>query len=209
MYSSIEEVIVDIKTRKKPFVLVDSEDRENEGDLVIPAELADRNIINFMITHCKGIVCTCITESLAKKLELGLMKRSEIKANNAYFTVSIEAKDGVTTGISATDRAHTINLLTKDDVKKEYFITPGHIFPLIVNKKGLGGRSGHTEGGATITKLAGFKPIAVICEILDENGDSASKEYLSKFIMRYDLKLTSIKILQDYLSQNKLEISFD
>jgi 3,4-dihydroxy-2-butanone 4-phosphate synthase len=136
------------------------------------------------------------------------MKRSNIKANNAFFTTSIEAKDGITTGISAADRAHTISLLTKDHINKDDFITPGHVFPLIINKDGLSGRKGHTEGGATITKLAGFKPITIICEVLDKDGNSASKQYLGDFIKNYNLKLTSIKILQDYLNNNEIKVIF-
>lgn len=206
MLFSVEEILIEIKNRK-PFLLIDSEDRENEADLIMPAEFITKEVINFMISNCKGVICVPITKQLAEKLELETLKRRNTK-NSAYFTTSVEAKTGVTTGISAADRAHTINCLTKDDITPDDFVTPGHVFPLIIREKGLEERQGHTEGGATLVKLAGLKPITVVCEILDDNGDSAKMDFLEEFAKERNLKIITMKELCNYLHGNNLKITF-
>lgn len=206
MFSPTEEIL-ELIADGKPFLLVDSEDRENEADLIIPAQFITKEIINFMITHCRGLICTPITSSLAKRLELDLMKRRNTK-NSAFFTTSIEAKNNVTTGISAADRAKTIKLLTEDNITADHFVTPGHVFPLIINAGGLKARQGHTEGAATLAWLAGLKPTTTICEVLDDNGDSAKLPFLSEFIKKHNLKITTIKDLLRYLDEKQLNITF-
>ncbi|QHD65328.1 3,4-dihydroxy-2-butanone-4-phosphate synthase [Neorickettsia findlayensis] len=210
MFSTIEEVIRQLRERNRPFILVDSGDRENEGDIVVPVQILTSEIMNFVVTHCRGLPCVCVTKSLCEKLELELIKRSGScdSSNVARFVTTIEAKEGVSTGISVRDRVHTMRLLVDDDVRKDHFVSPGHVFPLMIEERGLAIRSGHTEGAATFSCLAGFKPESMICEILDETGDAARLPYLSEFAKKHDLCLTSIDLLISYLKEKGTSILF-
>ncbi|AHX11555.1 3,4-dihydroxy-2-butanone 4-phosphate synthase family protein [Neorickettsia helminthoeca str. Oregon] len=210
MFSTVEEILQELKEKRKPFVLVDSGNRENEGDIVVPVQLLTREIMNFAVTHCRGVPCVCVTEELCKKLELTLLRRSGIDdvPNVARFVTTIEAREGVTTGISVADRVRTMGLLVQDNVTKDDFVSPGHVFPLMIDKDGLEARLGHTEGSATFACLAGFKPESMICEILDEQGDSARLPYLTEFIKKHDLRITSIDILHRYLKERGMTLRF-
>ncbi|ABD45739.1 3,4-dihydroxy-2-butanone-4-phosphate synthase [Neorickettsia sennetsu] len=210
MFSTVEEVIHQLKERNKPFVLVDSSDRENEGDIVVPVQILTSEIMNFVVTHCRGLPCVCVTKSLCEKLGLDLIKRSDSceSSNVARFVTTIEAKEGVSTGISVRDRVRTMRLLANDNVDKDSFVSPGHVFPLMIEEGGLMVRSGHTEGAATFARLAGFKSESMLCEILDEAGDAARLPYLTDFARKYDLCLTSIDLLITYLKEKGTSILF-
>ena len=172
--SPTSEIIADIKAGKM-VVLVDEEDRENEGDLVMAAEFVTPEAINFMIKHARGLVCLTLTEARCRQLELSLMVSANKLALGTNFTVSIEAAEGVTTGISASDRAKTILAAVKKDAKPAEIVQPGHIFPLKAQPGGVLVRAGHTEAGCDLGTLAGVEPAAVICEIINEDGEMARR----------------------------------
>ncbi len=167
--SSIDEVIEDAKAGKM-FILVDDEDRENEGDLVIPASMTTPDVINFMAKHGRGLICLAMTRERTEELGLDLMARKNETRHSTAFTVSIEAREGVTTGISAADRSHTV--LTAIDPAKgaRDIVSPGHIFPLVAQEGGVLVRTGHTEASVDIARLAGLEPAGVICEIITTMG---------------------------------------
>lgn len=192
MISKIEEIVLEAKNGK-PFILVDDEKRENEGDIVIPAQFAVPDIINFMIRNARGLVCLTIEESLAAKLGLEFMVRNNGSKFGTAFTVSIEAKHGVTTGISAFDRSHTILTAIKGDSTQ--IVSPGHIFPLIAKKDGVLARAGHTEASVDISRIAGVHPSAVICEIINDDGTMARMPDLEIFAKKHNLKIGLIKDL--------------
>src|SRR5262247_2679625 len=155
------------------FILVDAEERENEGDLVIPAQMATPDAINFMAKHGRGLICLALTPERAKQLHLELMSRSNRARHSTAFTVSIEAREGVSTGISAHDRAHTISVAIDPTKDFRDIMTPGHVFPLRARAGGVLQRAGHTEAAVDIIRLGGGRPIAVICEILKDDGAMA------------------------------------
>ena len=192
--SSIEE-IVECARNGKIFVLVDDENRENEGDLIIPAQLATPNIINFMAKYGRGLICLALTEERAKILDLKPMDRRNTSKFDTAFTVSIEAKEGVTTGISAADRSKTIQTAIDNTKGKDDITTPGHIFPLVARNGGVLSRAGHTEAAIDIARLAGLNPSAVICEIMNDDGSMARLDDLKKFCKHHNLKLASIEDL--------------
>ena len=200
MISKIEEIIQDAKNGK-PFILMDDENRENEGDVVIPAQFATPEVINFMITHAKGLVCLAMQKKRIEELGLSLMTKTNNSRFETAFTTSIEAKEGVTTGISAQDRSHTI--LTAINGKKEEVVTPGHIFPLIAKDGGVLVRAGHTEASVDISILADLNPSSVICEIINEDGTMARMEDLKTFAKVHNLKIGLIKDLIEYRSQKE------
>lgn len=200
---SIKQAIEDIKNGKM-IILCDAEDRENEGDLVIAASKVTPEIINFMITYAKGLVCLAMEPQLIEKLELPMMTDNNRSAFSTPFTVSIEASKGVTTGISAFDRSHTILAAVKDDAKPSDIVVPGHIFPLKANAAGVLGRQGQTEGSVDLAKLAGLKGAAVICEIIKDNGEMARLPDLEIFAKKFDLKIATIKDLIDYRKNNNI-----
>jgi len=179
-------------------ILVDDEERENEGDLIIPAEKVTPEIINFMAKYGRGLICLAMSPELIDKLDLPLMATCNNSKFTTNFTVSIEAKHGVSTGISAFDRATTILTAIKDNVKPQDIVTPGHIFPLRALEGGVLKRAGHTEGSIDLAKLSGFKEAAVICEILNEDGTMAKLPDLKKFAKAQHLKICSIKDLISY-----------
>ena len=194
---SIEEAVEDIR-RGKMIILVDDEDRENEGDLTIAAEHVTPEAINFMAKHARGLICLPMSPEWADRLDLPLMTRRNGSRFGTNFTVSIEAREGVTTGISAADRAHTVLTAVKDDARPEDLVMPGHIFPLRAQHDGVLTRAGQTEGGVDLAKLAGLKPAAVICEIMRDDGEMARMPDLELFAEQHQLKIATVRDLIRY-----------
>ncbi|EKQ53925.1 MULTISPECIES: bifunctional 3,4-dihydroxy-2-butanone-4-phosphate synthase/GTP cyclohydrolase II [unclassified Clostridium] len=203
-FNSIEEGIKDIKEGKM-VIIVDDESRENEGDLVIPAELATGENINFMIKYAKGLVCAPVEEEIAVKLGLNPMVERNTDNHETAFTVSIDHID-TTTGISAFERAYTINKLVTSK-EKEDFRRPGHVFPLIAKNGGVLERRGHTEASIDLAKLAGFKGAAAICEIINDDGTMARRDDLIKFAKEHNLKILTIEDLIQYRKQEHLSVT--
>jgi 3,4-dihydroxy 2-butanone 4-phosphate synthase/GTP cyclohydrolase II len=195
--SSIEEVIEDARNGRM-FILVDAEERENEGDLVIPAQMATPDAINFMTKHGRGLVCLTLTPERAKQLHLELMSRSNRSRHSTAFTVSIEAREGVSTGISAHDRAHTVAVAIDPTKDFRDIMTPGHVFPLVAKEGGVLVRAGHTEAAVDIARLAGLYPAGVICEIMNDDGTMARLPDLIAFAQRHGLKIGTIADLIAY-----------
>ena len=203
-YSSINKIIKDAK-QGKMFILVDDESRENEGDLVIPASKVSPKSINFMAKHGRGLICLALNQNQINKLNLQLMSPSNNSRTQTAFTVSIEAKKGVTTGISAHDRAHTIKTAIKDNAKSKDIVSPGHVFPLISKNGGVLVRAGHTEASVDISRLSKCGSSAVICEIMNDDGTMAKGKDLFSFIKKHKLKMGKIDDLIAYrLNREKL-----
>ncbi len=194
----IEEAIEDIKNGKI-VILVDDEDRENEGDFVVAAEYATPEAINFMATHGRGLICLAFTKEYADRLALQPMKpENNNVSQHTAFTIPIDAVKDVTTGISAYDRSRTIYQAISDESKPEDFIKPGHVFPLIARKGGVLVRAGHTEGSVDIARIAGLKPASVICEIMKDDGDMARLEDLKSIAKKHNIKIATIADLISY-----------
>ena len=193
----IEEIIEEARNGRM-FVLVDDEDRENEGDLVIPAQMATPDAVNFMATHGRGLICLTLQRQRVEALGLELMSRSNGSRHETAFTVSIEAREGVTTGISAADRARTIAVAIDPTRGAQDIVTPGHVFPLIARDGGVLVRAGHTEAAVDISRLAGLNPSGVICEIMNEDGTMARLDNLIEFARRHRLKIGTIRDLIEY-----------
>ena len=189
--SSIEELIEEARNGRM-FILVDDEDRENEGDLVIPAQFATPDAINFMARHARGLICLALTQQRIEHLGLSLMSRHNRTRHQTAFTVSIEAREGVTTGISAHDRAHTVAVAINPDSGRDDIVTPGHVFPLVAREGGTLVRAGHTEASVDIARKAGLNASAVICEIMNDDGTMARLPDLISFAQRHNLKLGTI-----------------
>ncbi|MDO4728015.1 MAG: 3,4-dihydroxy-2-butanone-4-phosphate synthase [Bacteroidota bacterium] len=205
--NSIPEAIEDLK-KGKVIIVVDDEDRENEGDFLAAAETVTPEMMNFMVTHGRGLVCMPITEGRAKELDLKLMVENNTVLHQTAFTVSVDLKgNGCTTGISVHDRAKTILAITQEDTKPENLGRPGHIFPLIAKKGGVLRRTGHTEAAIDLARLAGFKPMGVIVEILNQDGTMARLPQLKEIAKKFDLKIISIEDLVAYRMQNDSLIS--
>ena len=200
--SPISEIIDDIRAGKM-VVLVDEEDRENEGDLVMAAEFVTPEAINFMVTHARGLVCLTLTQERCQQLNLPLMADANGAAYGTNFTVSIEAAQGVHTGISVADRAHTIRTAVAKDAKPSDLVQPGHIFPVRAVAGGVLVRAGHTEAGCDLTALAGLTPAAVICEILKPDGTMARLPDLVEYCKEHNLKIGTIADLIQYRSENE------
>lgn len=200
--ATIETIIAEAK-RGKMFILVDDENRENEGDLVIPAELCDAQKINFMAKHGRGLICLALTEERVQKLELPLMAMNNESRHKTAFTVSIEAREGISTGISATDRAKTIGDAIDPKKDKGAIVSPGHIFPLQAQNGGVLVRAGHTEAAVDVAKLAGLNPSGVICEIMNDDGSMARLPDLIKFAKKHEMKIASIADLIEYRRKNE------
>lgn len=203
MFNSIEEGLKDIREGKM-IIVVDDEGRENEGDLVIPAETANGENINFMIKYARGLVCAPVEEEIAVKLGLNPMVEKNTDNHETAFTVAIDHKD-TTTGISAFERAYSINKLVTSNEKSD-FRRPGHIFPLIAKNGGVLERIGHTEAAVDIAKLAGFKGAAAICEIIKDDGTMARRDDLIKFAKEHNLKIVTIADLVEYRRQENLSV---
>ena len=189
--ANIEEVLEDLK-QGKMIILVDDEQRENEGDLTIAAEMITSDAINFMAKYGRGLICLSLSPEIVERLNLPLMVYDNRSPFKTAFTVSIEARHGVTTGISAADRAHTILTAVADNAKPEDLVQPGHVFPLRARRGGVLFRTGQTEGSVDLARLAGLKPAAVICEIMNEDGTMARLPDLEKFAERHDLKIATV-----------------
>ena len=203
-YSSVENIIK-IAKRGGMYILVDDENRENEGDLVFCASDVNPHKINFMARHGRGLICLTLNTNQAKKLGLNFMTRINESKNQTAFTVSIEARKGISTGISAKDRARTIKVATKKNIKKKDIVSPGHVFPIISRDGGVLVRAGHTEASVDISKLAKKNPSAVICEIMNEDGTMAKGDDLFKFAKKHNLKIAKIDDLISYrLKKEKL-----
>ena len=195
--TSIEEVIEEAK-QGRIFILVDDENRENEGDLCVPAEMATSDVINFMAKYARGLICLAMERSRVEQLGLSLMARRNEGRHETAFTVSIEAREGVTTGISAHDRAHTISVATNVNKGQDDIVTPGHVFPLVARDGGSLVRAGHTEAVVDIARLAGLTPAGVICEIMNDDGTMARLPDLLSFAQQHDLKVATIADLISY-----------
>lgn len=202
MISPSSEIIEDIR-QGKMVVLVDEEDRENEGDLVLAAAYITPEHINFMAKHGRGLICLSLSEARCRQLNLPLMVRENGASMGTNFTVSIEAAEGVTTGISAADRAKTVHAAVSKHAKATDIVSPGHIFPLMAQNGGVLVRAGHTEAGCDLAALAGLEPASVICEILKDDGSMARLPDLIEFATLHQLKIGTIADLIRYRSQNE------
>jgi 3,4-dihydroxy 2-butanone 4-phosphate synthase/GTP cyclohydrolase II len=200
MRAAIERVVAaldDIRNGKM-VIVVDDEDRENEGDLVLAAEMADADAVNFMARHARGLICLTLTEERIRQLDLPMMVDDNRSSRSTAFTISIEARHGVTTGISAADRAHTIQTAVADEAEARDLVSPGHVFPLKAVPGGVLQRTGHTEGSVDLARLAGLKPAGVICEIMKDDGTMARYPDLVEFAKVHDLRLLTIADLIQY-----------
>jgi 3,4-dihydroxy 2-butanone 4-phosphate synthase / GTP cyclohydrolase II len=196
-FSTIEEAIEDVR-QGKMIVIVDDEDRENEGDLMIAAEKATPELINFMARFGRGLICLTLTEKRTSELGLSMMVDDNQSAFETPFTVSIDARDGISTGISAADRAHTIKVAIDPKTAKNDLVKPGHIFPLRAKDGGVLVRMGQTEASVDIARIAGLNPYGVICEIMNEDGTMARVPHLTEFIKEHGLKMITTKDLAEY-----------
>ncbi|MBO6549185.1 MAG: 3,4-dihydroxy-2-butanone-4-phosphate synthase [Rhizobiales bacterium] len=199
--SPIEDIIEDAR-QGRMFILVDAEDRENEGDLIIPGAFANSDAINFMAKNGRGLICLALASERANKLNLDYMVRHNQARNQTAFTVSIEAREGISTGISAHDRAHTISVAINEDTSINDIVSPGHVFPLIARDGGVLVRAGHTEAAVDIARIAGQNPSGVICEIMNDDGSMARLPDLIEFAKTHDLKIGTIEDLIAYRRAN-------
>lgn len=195
--SPIEDILEDARNGK-PYILVDAEDRENEGDIIIPAQFATPDQINFMARHARGLICLAITAERARQLRLPPMAAENRESMGTAFTVSIEAKEGVTTGISAADRARTVQVAADPARGADDIVSPGHVFPLVARDGGVLVRTGHTEAAVDISRMAGLTPAGVICEIMNDDGSMARMPDLVAFAQLHGLKIGTIADLIAY-----------
>jgi 3,4-dihydroxy 2-butanone 4-phosphate synthase/GTP cyclohydrolase II len=213
-FLSSPEEIIDEARNGRMFILVDDEDRENEGDLVIPAQMATPEKINFMARHGRGLICLALSKKRVDELGLDLMSRHNGTRHETAFTVSIEARDGVTTGISAADRARTVAVAIDSSKGREEIVTPGHVFPLVARDGGVLVRAGHTEAAVDVSRLAGLNPSGVICEIMNEDGTMSRLDDLVAFAQLHNLKIGTIRDLiayrrrYDHLVEKRAETVF-
>ncbi len=214
-FLSSPEELIDEARNGRMFILVDDEDRENEGDLVIPAQMATPDAVNFMAKFGRGLICLAMTKARVDQLGLDLMSRANGTRHETAFTVSIEAKEGVTTGISAADRARTISVAIDPTQGRESIVTPGHVFPLVARDGGVLVRAGHTEAAVDVARLAGLNPAGVICEIMKDDGTMARLPDLISFAQYHNLKIGTIRDLiayrlrHDHLVEKRAEARFD
>ena len=208
-FSNISSIIQDAK-KGKMFILVDDKNRENEGDLIIPGSKCNSKNINFMAKHGRGLICLALTKKQIDNLKLPLMSPNNKSRMQTAFTISIEAKKGITTGISAQDRAKTIKIAINPKVRKSDIVSPGHVFPLVAKNGGVLERAGHTEASVDISKLSNLNPSSVICEVMNEDGRMARLKDLYKFSEKHKIKLASIEDLISYrLKYEKLVIKLN
>ncbi len=212
--SPIEEIIEDARNGKM-YILVDAEDRENEGDLIIPAQFATPEQVNFMAKYGRGLICLSMNRSRAKALDLDMMAKVNRESMGTAFTVSIEAKEGVTTGISAHDRSHTIAVAIDPTKGPDDIVSPGHVFPLVARDGGVLVRAGHTEAAVDISRMAGLYPAGVICEIMNDDGSMARLPELIAFAQLHNLKVGTIADLisyrrrSDHFIERRIEKDFE
>ena len=192
------EAIIEDARNGRMYILVDAEDRENEGDVIVPAQMATPEAINFMAKHARGLICLAITQERAQQLNLPMMTQANAQRNQTAFTVSIEAREGVTTGISAHDRARTVSVAIDAAKGPGDIVTPGHVFPLVARRGGVLVRAGHTEAAVDISRLAGLVPAGVICEVMNDDGSMARLPDLLKFAQLHGLKVGTIADLIAY-----------
>ena len=213
MISGVAEIVEDARNGRM-FILVDDEDRENEGDLIIPAQMATPAAINFMATHGRGLICLALAKQRVDELGLDLMSRQNRTRHETAFTISIEAREGVTTGISAADRARTIAVAIDGAKGADDIVTPGHVFPLVARDGGVLVRAGHTEASVDISRLAGLNASAVICEIMNDDGTMSRMDDLIQFARKHDLKVGTIRDLiayrreHDHLIERRSDLEF-
>jgi 3,4-dihydroxy 2-butanone 4-phosphate synthase/GTP cyclohydrolase II len=211
--ASAEEIINEARNGRM-FILVDDEDRENEGDLVIPAQMATPDAINFMATHGRGLICLALARDRVEQLGLNLMSADNGTRHETAFTVSIEAREGVTTGISAGDRARTVAVAIDASKGRADIVTPGHVFPLVARDGGVLVRTGHTEAAVDVARLAGLNPSGVICEIMKDDGSMARLDDLIPFAQKHKLKIGTIRDLiayrrrNDHMIERRAEVTF-
>ncbi len=214
-FLSTAEEIIDEARNGRMFILVDDEDRENEGDLVIPAQMATPDAINFMARHGRGLICLAMTRTRIDQLGLDLMARNNGTRHETAFTVSIEAREGVTTGISAADRARTVAVAIDASKDAAEIVTPGHVFPLVAREGGVLVRAGHTEAAVDVSRLAGLNPSGVICEIMNDDGTMARMDDLVAFAQLHGLRIGTIRDLiayrrcHDHLVERRAETVFE
>ena len=201
-FSNIPSIIKDAK-KGKMFILVDDENRENEGDLIIPGSKCNSKVINFMAKHGRGLICLALTKNQIDKLRLPLMSPINKSRMQTAFTVSIEAKKGISTGISAFDRAKTIKVAISQNSSKNDIVSPGHVFPLVGRNGGVLERAGHTEASIDISRLSKLNPSSVICEVMNEDGRMARLDDLIKFSKKHNIKIASIADLIAYRLKNE------
>jgi 3,4-dihydroxy 2-butanone 4-phosphate synthase/GTP cyclohydrolase II len=212
--SPIEEIVEEARNGRM-YILVDAEDRENEGDLIIPAQFATPAQVNFMAKHGRGLICLSLTRDRARSLDLDMMARENRESMKTAFTVSIEAREGVTTGISAHDRAHTIAVAIDPTKAAPDIVSPGHVFPLVAREGGVLVRAGHTEASVDISRLAGLYPAAVICEIMNDDGSMARLPELVTFAQLHGMKIGTIADLiawrrrHDRFLERRIESDFE
>tara|TARA_R110000824_G_scaffold24090_7_gene85422 strand:+ start:13252 stop:14568 length:1317 start_codon:yes stop_codon:yes gene_type:complete len=211
--ASAEEIINEARNGRM-YILVDDEDRENEGDLIIPAQMATPDAINFMAKYGRGLICLAMTKDRVEELGLDMMSQNNRGAYETAFTISIEARDGVTTGISAADRARTVAVAIDPSKGKEEIVTPGHVFPLQARNGGVLVRTGHTEAAVDVSRLAGLNPAGVICEIMKDDGEMARLDDLIEFAQHHGMKIGTIRDLiayrlrHDHLAEKRSEARF-
>jgi len=203
--NSIEEIVADMRDGKM-VILMDDEDRENEGDLIMAASQVRAEDINFMARHGRGLICLTLSQKRCEQLRLPLMVNDNNAAFSTNFTMSIEAAEGVTTGISAADRAVTVQAAVAENARPEDIVQPGHIFPIMAQPGGVLTRAGHTEAGCDLARLAGFEPASVIVEILNEDGSMARRPELEKFASEFDIKIGTIADLIRYRLENERSV---
>ena len=214
-FLSPPEEIIDEARNGRIFILVDDEDRENEGDLIVPAQMATPDVINFMAKHGRGLVCLAMTKTRVDQLGLPLMSRDNGTLYETAFTISIESRDGVTTGISAADRARTIAVAIDAGRGRDDIVTPGHVFPLVARDGGVLVRAGHTEAAVDVARLAGLNPSGVICEIMNDDGTMSRMDDLIGFAQLHGLKIGTIRDLiayrrrHDHLMERRAERQFE
>ncbi|MFI4966140.1 MAG: 3,4-dihydroxy-2-butanone-4-phosphate synthase [Caulobacterales bacterium] len=203
--SPIEDILEDARNGR-PYILVDAEDRENEGDVIIPAQFATPEQINFMAKHARGLICLSITAERARQLRLPPMASDNQSGHGTAFTVSIEAREGVTTGISAHDRAHTVAVAIDPTKGMDDIVSPGHVFPLVAKDGGVLVRAGHTEAAVDISRMAGLNPAGVICEIMKDDGSMARLPDLVAFAQLHGLKIGAIADLIAYRRRTERQV---
>ncbi len=206
-FSPIEEIVEDIKNGKV-VIVCDDEDRENEGDLTMAAELVTADDINFMATHARGLICLPMAGEIIDRLEIPEMVQHNASRMGTAFTASIEAKDGITTGISAADRAHTCQVAVDDDTGPDDLVMPGHVFPLRARPGGVLQRAGQTEAAVDLARLAGFKPAGVICEVMKEDGTMARVPDLEKFSKVHGVKMVTVAQIIEYRRRYERHVKF-
>lgn len=202
--NTVSEILADFKAGKF-VILVDDEDRENEGDLILAADFVTPEAVNFLAKEARGLICLAMAPEQVEKLKLPMMRSAlhDQSAANTAFTYSIEASSGVTTGISAADRAHTIKVASRPNAKPSDVICPGHIFPLRAHPEGVLGRNGHTEASVELAQLSGLSPVSAICEVINDDGTMARLPDLKIFAKKFNIKIGTIADLIEYRKNQK------